>query len=76
MIESKVEMHNQETSLEYPYLAESNMFRSVVLFEVPGTGCIVYEGNGAYPVGHYSTSWNEDAFTPLPKGSRVVLEQV
>ena len=74
MIESKVEMYDQEDSLEYPYLAESKVFASVVLFEAPGTGCIVYKGNGTYPVGHYSTSWNEDNFTPLPKGSKVILE--
>lgn len=75
MIESKFEMYNQEASLEYPYLAESSVSSSVVLFEAPGTGCIVYKGNGAYPIGHYSTSWKEDTFTPIPLGSRVVLEQ-
>ena len=75
MIESKVERCSREVPSEYPYLAESSALSSVVLFEAPNTGCIVYKGNGEYPVGYYSTSWKEEVFTPLPKGSRVVLEQ-
>ena len=75
MIEVKVEMYDQEASSEYPYLAKSDATGVLVLFEAPRTGCIVREGGWPYPVGHYSTSWIEDAFTPLPKGSKVILEQ-
>lgn len=75
MIESKVEMYDQEASLEYPYLAKSDATGAIVLFEAPRMGCIVCKGGCAYPVGYYTTSWSEDAFTPLPKGSKVILEQ-
>ena len=75
MIESKVEMYDQEASLEYPYLAKSGATGAIVLFEAPRMGCIVCKGNCDYRIGYYSTSWSEDVFTPLPKGSKVILEQ-
>lgn len=75
MIESKVEMYDQEALLEYPYLAKSDVTGAVVLFEAPCIGCLVCKGNYDYRIGYYSTSWSEDAFTPLPKGSKVILEQ-
>lgn len=46
----------------------------VVLFTEPKSGTVVSEG-GYWPLGHYSNNWQESKFSPLPKGSKVIIEQ-
>jgi hypothetical protein len=56
---------------QYPYLGKSRQGR-VVLFTSETCGFILEDPIGSYKVGHRSTGWAEEDFTPI-KG-QVILE--
>lgn len=62
MIQSNIKETNYD-NLEFPCLRKGEN-GLVVLFHNVGFGTVVH-GNHAYTVGHYSTSWAMETFTPF-----------
>lgn len=68
---------NEKQEIQYPCLkiySECYGGPYVVLFTEPRTGTVVSEG-GHWPLGHYTNHWQESKFSPLPKGTKVIIEQ-
>lgn len=62
MIQSNIKEIEYD-NLEFPCLGKGNN-GLVVLFHDLGSGTVVH-GNHVYTIGHYSTSWVMDTFTPF-----------
>ena len=48
------------------------LLATVVLFNSPGTGLVVYSENKVYPLGYFSTEWKENNFKDYK--SQILLE--
>ena len=48
------------------------LLSTVVLFNNPGTGMVVYSENKVYPLGYFSTEWKENNFKDYK--SQILLE--
>lgn len=58
-----VENTGKEPKNEYPVLKHNGSL--VVLFTEPKTGVVVHSPGYNYPVGDYSSKWNESMFDTL-----------
>lgn len=47
----------------------------IVLFIAPNTGTVLNAGDTGNKLGVHANYWRESDFEPLPKGSKVILEQ-
>ena len=90
MIATKLEVREQRHfPHQYPYLGQAKLKREVdwgfskfiVLFSDQSTGTVVHVHKDSkkerYPVGYYSTEWDEyNDFESLKEGSVIVLRNV
>lgn len=55
----------KEVKPEYPCLKICVRFNIVVLFEEKGAGTVVNQGTSRWAVGHYSSCWDAEEYTPF-----------
>ena len=60
--------------VKYPRLMESKSSGLVVLFHDATSGQVMRPSE-LWTVGKYSAHWDAKNFTPLPPGTKIVLEQ-
>lgn len=69
---------NEKQEIQYPCLmrAEDGDGR-VVLFSKEQVGVLIMNERdcGLIKIGEHCTTWSMQYFTPLPKGSKVIIEQ-
>ncbi len=79
MIKATVELTNADLKRNYPYIGKCEGKRDgdfCVLFYDKQIGAVIQvDSKAVYNIGHTEGYWCEDEFTPLPKGSKVILEQ-
>ena len=63
-MKSVVKEKQAENKAEYPCLKISTN-ETVVLFTSKGTGTLIHNPNGTWPIGYYSRNWIEVEFTPF-----------
>ncbi len=59
----------------YPSLFAHVDWGFIVYMHEYKRGVVVAKGNTSWPDGFVSHIWDMSLFTPLPKGSKVILEQ-
>ena len=67
----KVTVTKKEPENEYPKIMEAND-GEIIFFTSAGEGIVL--NNTKYRIGEVSTQWAMSLLTPLPKGSKIVIE--
>lgn len=65
-----IEQPSKDVERTYPYIGRNLNF--MVYFIAPKTGVDLYANDEDDTF--YSDNWNEHLFTPLPKGSKLIIE--
>ena len=66
MVQTTINTNQQSRSLPYPKLMISDK-GTIVLFESRAIGMVLLEGASVYKLGHYSFTWDMNAFTNFSK---------
>lgn len=64
----------KEAERTYPYLGKHNKHDLIVGFYAPDSGVVISSGDKSHRPLEHVTNWFERLFTPVPSGTKIIME--